>query len=77
MSDNGGTRPRRRVPPGAYCRGGRGEACGRNQFTNNASTWWIVRRDDGDQYWCDECWLKRDPADREPGAEQWVTADDW
>lgn len=74
MSDNGGTRPRRRVPPGAYCRGGRGEVCGRNTF-DDFGRWWVVRRDDGDQYWCDECWLKRDPADREPDADPWFRPD--
>ena len=47
--------------------------------------WWVVpidgpsvdphrdpRAEVLDQYWCEECWLKRDPADREPNAGLWV-----
>ena len=66
-------------PPSAsaFCRGGRGEACGRHTFDDVTVEWRIVRNDGGDQYWCLECWLKRDPADREPDAELWVRAVDW
>jgi hypothetical protein len=65
------------VPPSAYCRGGRGEVCGRHTFDDTTSRWLVVPHDDGDHYWCEECWLKRDPADREPDAGLWVRPVDW
>jgi hypothetical protein len=66
-----------KVPPSAYCRGGRGEACGRHTLDDTTTRWMIVPVDGGDQYWCEECWCKRDPADREPDAGLWVRPVDW
>jgi hypothetical protein len=54
--------------PGSYCRGGRGEVCGRYTSDDTTERWMVVHVDDADddQFWCEECWSKRDPADREP-----------
>jgi hypothetical protein len=65
MTDDGLTTEELTRAP--YCRGG----CGRR--TDGATTrWMIVPVDDGDHYWCAECWSKRDPSEREPNAGPWV-----